>query len=113
MSWEVIGGIAAGLAEAKRRSEQDRDLKEYREAAKDLYKAQAESYRNRRNRPGVEAGGDPVMRDRSYKNPMSMMGVEEEKKAAGGMVGAADSEISDWYCGGMSSDLWQKQSFKK
>lgn len=128
MSWELIGGVAAGLAEAKRKADQDRDIKEYRDAAKELYKAQAESFRRRRETPAIPGAsapampGDPVMdpdRDGPTRKRMRLTGTPEADNdgleyARGGMVGAADSEITEWNCrGGESHSGWQKQSFKK
>lgn len=130
MNWELIGGVAAGLADAKRRADQDEDTREYRKAARDLWREQSEDIRARRaasrsSQMATRAPGsdDPVIdpgRDDPVRKQMRMMGVDGvEGRARGGLVGntgGADGLVDyrDWYeSRGYSTDIWQKQSFKK
>jgi hypothetical protein len=109
MSWELIGGIAGGLASAKRQADQDKDLKEYRREASELRKAQTESLRRRQEPQSMPL---PGLRD----DPAEDVDGDARRRfgmARGGMVGATNSEMSEWSCAGPASDLWQKQSFKK
>jgi hypothetical protein len=129
MRWEILGGIAAGLNESKRRAKRERDLDEYRKAAKDLYSAQADRMRRYDTpsdrilpvgNPSMQAGeamGPPESAAMPAIDPMrSDIGADEGgvgsvPYADGGMVG---SEVRDWHeCYGEASHYWQKQSFKK
>jgi hypothetical protein len=112
MSWEIIGAVAGGLADAKRQRDQKKELDDYRKSVKGYYDEQAEEIRERRrNRRGRV---DPMRSD----SGADVGGVGAQPYAAGGLIGKVGGEDGlvehkDWYCGGMSSDLWQKQSFKK
>ena len=119
MSWEIIGGVAAGLADAKRQADEQREMREYRKEASELRRMQKEDIMRRRAQREKTVGGDPVVdpgRDSAVRRQMRMGGVEEEGYAKGGLIGASNSEMSEWNChcasDGANAD-WQKASFKK
>lgn len=120
MNWELIGGIGAGLMDAKRQRDEANEVGEYRKEASALRKMQMEDLEERRAARRKSVGGDPVKQmglpeQRRTDAGADVGGVGAQPYARGGMVGAENSEMSEWACdcSGFSSDLWQKQSFKK
>lgn len=115
MNWELIGGVAAGLASARQKAKEDEEMREYRKEASELRKMQMEDLMRRRSQKPV--GGDPVKTVAT--SPVDDVDGETRRRfgmARGGVVGASNSEMSDWDCrcawDGAHSE-WQKQSFKK
>jgi hypothetical protein len=122
MSWEIIGAVAGGLADAKRQRDQKKELDDYRKSVKGYYDEQAEEIReSRRNRRRGQSAPNVATQAGEAMGPpesAAMPRNDIDYRADGGLIGKVGGEDGlvehkDWYCGGMSSDLWQKQSFKK
>jgi hypothetical protein len=112
----LAAGAAAGFAQAKRQKELDAERRDDRALLNKLRAAElARLGGGASSMPTPAARGTVGMNEEdiaaaesaagSAPNGLSMMGVEEENYAHGGLIGAPNAS--------KTSISWQKQSFKK